>query len=54
MKGTHLLMFVNTTNVAENGAPPDKFGVVYRVLHMEFHGSDNSIDVLGLSHFGSW
>ena len=38
----------------ENGAPPDKFGVLYRLLHIEFHDLNSRIDVLGLSHLGSW
>ena len=29
MKGTHLLFIVTQAHVAENGAPPDKFGVYY-------------------------
>ena len=37
-----------------NGAPPDKFGVLYRLLPIEFHDGFNSrIDVLGLSHLGT-
>ena len=40
--------------IAENGAPPDKFGYLYRVLHVELHGFNNRIDASGLSHFGSW
>ena len=36
----------------EHGAPPDKFGVLYRLLHIEFHGFNKKINVLGLSHFG--
>ena len=35
----------------ENGAPHDKFGVLYHPLHMEFRGFNSRIDVLGLSHF---
>ena len=41
-------------HMLENGAPPDKFGDLYRVLHIEFHGFNYSVNVLGLSHFGSW
>ena len=37
----------------ENGAPPDKFGVLYRLLNIEFHGFNSRVDVLGLSHIGS-
>ena len=25
-------------HMLENGAPPDKFGVLNRLLHIEFHG----------------
>ena len=32
----------------KNGAPPDKFGVLYCLLHIEFHGFNGRIDVLGL------
>ena len=45
-------MIVNT-NMLENEAPLDKFGVLYSVLHIELHGFDSRIDVLGLSHFCS-
>ena len=38
----------------QNGAPPDTFGALYCVLHIEFHGLNSRIDVLGLSYFGSW
>ena len=33
---------------------PDKFGTLYRVLHIEFHGFNSRIDISGLSHVGSW
>ena len=39
-------------HMLENGAPPDKFDVLYRVLHIEFHCFNSSIDVFELSHFG--
>ena len=32
-------------HMLENGAPPDKFYVLYRLLHIEFHGFNSSIDV---------
>ena len=38
MKGAHLLLIVNTSTCFKNGAPPDKSGVLYRLLHIEFHG----------------
>ena len=38
----------------ESGAPPVKFGVLYYLLHIEFHGFNSGIDVLGLTHLGSW
>ena len=41
-------------HMLENGAPPDKVGVLYRLLYMEFHGINSRINVLGLSHLGSW
>ena len=41
-------------HMLENGAPPDKSGVLYRLLHIEFHGFNSRIDVLVLSHLGSW
>ena len=42
------------TCMLENGASPDKFDILYCVLHIEFHGFNSRIDDLGLSHFGSW
>ena len=44
MKGTSLLLIVNTSIMLESGAPPDKFGVLY-------HGFNGRINILGLSHF---
>ena len=35
-------------HMLEKGAPPDKFGVLYDLLHIEFHGFDSNINVLGL------
>ena len=32
-------------HMLENGAPPDKFGVLYRLLHLEFHDFNTRIDV---------
>ena len=43
----------SSAHVAENGAPPDKFGVLY-LLHLEFYGFNSRIDVSGLLNFGSW
>ena len=40
-------------HVAENGAPPDKFCALYRVLHTEFHGFHSRIVISGLSYCGS-
>ena len=37
-------------HMLENGAPPDPFGALYHLLHIEFHGFNRRIDVLGLSH----
>ena len=39
-------------HMLKNGAPPDKSGVLYRLLHLEFHGFNSWIDVSVLSHFG--
>ena len=41
-------------HMLENGAPPDKCGVLYRVLPIEFHSFNTRINVSGLSHFGFW
>ena len=41
-------------HVLEDGAPPDKFGVLYRLLHTEFNGCNSRIDVSGLLYFVSW
>ena len=49
MKGIHLLI-----HLAENGTPSDRFGVLYHLLHIEFHDFNSNIDILGLSYFGSW
>ena len=40
-------------HMSEHGAPPDKFAVLYRHIHVEFHGFNIRIYVLGLSHLGS-
>ena len=48
MKGTHS-PDCKHKHMWENGAPPDKFGVLYRLLHTEFHGFNSRIYVLGLS-----
>ena len=53
MKGTHLTPDCKYKHMLENGVPLDKFGVLYHLLHLEFHGFNSRIDVLGLSHFGS-
>ena len=50
MKGTHLLLIVNTC--WKMGVPPEKCGVLYPLLHIEFHSSNSWISVLGLSYFG--
>ena len=41
-------------HMLEKGAPPDKFDVLNALLHIEFHGVNSTVDVLGLSHFGCW
>ena len=40
-------------HVVNSGAPPDKVRVLYRLLHIEFHGFISRIDFDGLSLFGS-
>ena len=32
-------------HILENGAPPDRFDVLYRLLRIEFHGFNSRIDV---------
>ena len=32
-------------HMLENGAPPDKFGALYRLLHIEIHGFNSRIYV---------
>ena len=49
MKRIHLLI-----HLAENGTPPDKSGVLYHLLQIEFHDFNSNIDILGLSYFGFW
>ena len=41
-------------HILENGAPPDKFVVMYHLSHREFHGFNSRIHVSGLLHIGSW
>ena len=53
MKETHLLLIVNTSTCCRKQSSTDKFGVLYRVLHVEFPGFNRRVDVQGLSHFGS-
>ena len=45
MKEKQLLLIVNTSTCCENGAPPDKFGLLQRLLLIESHGFDSMIDV---------
>ena len=54
MKGTISTTDCKYKHMLENGAPPHKFGVLYRLLYIEFHGFNSKINVLGLSHLGSW
>ena len=35
----------------ENGAPPDKYGVLYRLLHVEFHGFNSRIPCFILTQY---
>ena len=35
MKGIYLLLMETQAHVAENGAPPDKFGVLYCLLYTD-------------------
>ena len=48
MKGTHLLLIVR-----KRSSTLDKSGVLYCLLHIEFHGFDSRIDVLGFAHLGA-
>ena len=41
-------------HMLQKTAPPDKFGALYHVLHIQLHGFNSMIDVSGLLHFGSW
>ena len=41
-------------HMMKGGAPPDKVGVLYCQLPIEFHGFTSIIDFEGLSLFGSW
>ena len=54
MKGTHLAWLYTQAHVAESGSPPDKFGALYPMFHIEVHGFNSRIDVSGLAHIGSW
>ena len=53
MEGHSFSSLQTQAHVAENGAPPDKFGVLYRLLHIEFHDFNSRVDVSGLPHIGS-
>ena len=52
MSRTHLLT-VNISNMMKSGAPPDKVGVLCRLLSIEFNGYTSRIDFYGLPLFGS-
>ena len=41
MRGAHLSPNCTHKHMLENGAPHFKFGVLYRLLHIEFHGFIN-------------
>ena len=38
----------------KSGAPPYKVGVLYHMLHIEFHGFTSRTDFEGLSLFSFW
>ena len=55
MKGTHLFFDRKHKHMLQKTEPQlDKSGVLYLVIHKEFHVLNRRIDVSGLSHFGSW
>ena len=39
-------------NMRKNEAPPDKFGVLHRLLYVEFHGFTSRVNFRGLSLVG--
>ena len=41
-------------HMMKSGAPPDKVGVLPRLLLTEYHSFTSKIDFQGLSLFGSW
>ena len=54
MRGAISICDCKYKHMLENGTPPHKFGVLYRLLYIEFHGFNSKDNVLGLSHLGSW
>ena len=48
MRGA-LLLIVNTSTCWKTELHLTNFGVLYHLLHIEFHGVNSRIDVLGLS-----
>ena len=38
----------------KNGAPSDKFSVLYRLSHIKINGFNSMSYAVGLPHFGSW
>ena len=51
---THLFFDCKHKHMMKSGAPPDKVGVLYRLLLIEFHGFTSRIDIQRLSLFDSW
>ena len=41
-------------HMMKSGAPPDKFGVLYRIVTFRIPWFHKQISFSGLSHFGSW
>ena len=54
MIGTQVFLKCKYKHMLENGAPPVKFGVLYRLLRIKSQGFNSRIDVLGLTHVHFW
>ena len=54
MKEKQILLMKTQAHVAENGAPPDKFGLLQRLLSIESQRFGSRIDVSWLSQFSYW
>ena len=47
-------MYITRKYMMKSRAPPDKIGVLHRLLSIEFHHFTSRIDFTGLSCFVSW